>query len=1841
MSVNPIVQAMAGIASALTENGMREFRIVLPCPTERVAVELHATLMSLGLPTYRVLLPGSVESPSEAEQRLLPESLTTIREGSFLLVLMPGTLSHLQDSMSGTGGAIRSVAFGSEWPWANGGQSAFDFAQVVLPECVAAWGFADPTYARLWVEIIQAIVHDLDQWQEGRAEFLFDELLSNVCPAEITDVERIEYLCYAAGIPRAEGPTTPEGLADHIVTCRKVVGKALLGRIREPNIRTIVLERARTLAAELDLEYDQLQGVLTRFLDRLGALAMQPAGVLALARGLGASSDWSVDDWRLMSLSVLRRLFLDEAPSGTQELEASAIWQGCESGSCFISLTGKSLACHEGQAPTLKVRVRGAAGLCEIVATVGRRTVARQELAPNQESCDLSIDLADLKAKLRQVVRVDVISPVARSRTEMVLFLVSFSATPVAIAERTVAGGSDKVEVLQLLPADNELGSIVADHDTTLHFPPCGVHEIAQVGFDGTPSELAMVSGRYPTLALTGKQFAIAGNGSLLSVDVRGESFAGLLVGGDRGRGPATVHDALLHILRNGNRQRVSDVYRVFTNENSSDPFIGTPRSQAYQFLIELASAFEESAAVESSYPVLLDFNSTRSGPSQVRVRGGVRYVDSDTVESVPAALRFEGALTPTDQALLNAYCAARAAFMSLVEAQFFNSMSGGRANYASLPLCHPDPVLRKDVESALGLYLDSYTRVLDSLRGAAPRRAYFHQFMLANLDTVVHSGTGPRVALLGPWHPLVAASRFFAQANILQLVAESGPDPDVSLLVEVFARVTSFRWVPGLGADTLPVPFYSGPTEDAGWYAIAESKGDSLDESQYLIMNAFGIEASLVPEPAGVDIAKYLELYLRAFPSRRAIAAWVDGSYDEERVMDLVRPFLFTPDGKKTSRALSLPGGIHLHIPGVVPSEDNSPSWTEPPICIYSGEGDMDTRVDLVLAGSKAHPDFEPIADVTSRLAVARGGGDACILMIPSREVVAGRDAVPGSASDETSMLEPSVSGASTAFLAALVSAQEAGGALRLTKWRLPVGGTDHARWVVLPGGHADPAVLLEWSRASLVDRGKERFLWDYRISPTGGFESFYIISALPRGFVDLVQGSFLPTPAIAEDAIRVLVGIGIGVGNETYRSRTNALGVIGLIGAARVVEGLRGDCDDQSALIVLPVDSFTDVLGKEGFQPRADDGEPLDRRFCDLLAVRIQWSGSDFGAMSLRFSGIESKYRNREISLSEATTFAGQAQVTVDRVEMLARQGVKSSAHRWVIAKLVEHGLRLGRFPPHMQRGILNALLRGEYQVRQARTKALLVSTEEGRTDCRPQAIQLVNGCDAWWVKLGPSHFPRMENDSAFSEAIFGIPRFCEAPVTSSAATNVSTARGVGADPSSTHVPVAPDPAPITGADETETSPELDVPVIALLRTGSRASLGITEDHEIVAFDTEDIGQGVENYNLMVTGSSGKGKTQLIKSIAVQLAERNLPLLFLDFKNDFASDQDFLRYASLEPQWIAHDGLPFNPMIPAASTHPGTGESYFDLPQHLSGVQAALQRAYGLGEQQAGNALRTAMRKAYLERGIDPSVRLDVTERVEWPDFNDIARELEAADPKAFTRLTPLFDLGIFRNRFRDVPFSSLLSRKLVLDLSQIQSQRVKETLAHLLIYSAHRYLNAQEHATTLRELIVIDEAHWVLNSPDLEAFTRECRAYGVGVLLSSQNPGDFPPTVQSNLATKIIHGNGPDAARVSAIRQLTGLPDPLSKRIAALSEFSAIVTAGTRPARFVDTIGYGQLLLLQRMSRDPAGALLAELQEVSGVIPSRVDEAVKRLIRIGLATRVEGRVLATPDGRKALND
>jgi DNA phosphorothioation-dependent restriction protein DptH len=244
-------------------------------------------------------------------------------------------------------------------------------------------------------------------------------------------------------------------------------------------------------------------------------------------------------------------------------------------------------------------------------------------------------------------------------------------------------------------------------------------------------------------------------------------------------------------------------------------------------------------------------------------------------------------------------------------------------------------------------------------------------------------------------------------------------------------------------------------------------------------------------------------------------------------------------------------------------------------------------------------------------------------------------------------------------------------------------------------------------------------------------------------------------------------------------------------------------------------------------------------------------------------------------------------------------------------------------------------------------------------------------------------------------------------------------------------------------------------------------------------------------------------------------------------------------------------------------------------------------------------------------------------------FPDFSQIGNTLQHDNPSAYNRLDPLFTLGLFREEFRDVSFLSLVGRSAILDLSQIPSDEIKNTLAQLVVLSAHAYYNSQPHSGTIRQVLVFDEAHRVLSSDYMLRLARECRAYGVATLLSSQYPSDFPGEISASMATKIVHGNGSDSEKVKGIVQLIGC-EGKEGDVANLDRFQAFVDNRHYPQTLVRTINYPLYLVWTKL-RELGTATREELSQAEGVDTSKlpIGNLVRQLERLGLAEEREGRV------------
>ena len=97
-------------------------------------------------------------------------------------------------------------------------------------------------------------------------------------------------------------------------------------------------------------------------------------------------------------------------------------------------------------------------------------------------------------------------------------------------------------------------------------------------------------------------------------------------------------------------------------------------------------------------------------------------------------------------------------------------------------------------------------------------------------------------------------------------------------------------------------------------------------------------------------------------------------------------------------------------------------------------------------------------------------------------------------------------------------------------------------------------------------------------------------------------------------------------------------------------------------------------------------------------------------------------------------------------------------------------------------------------------------------------------------------------------------------------------------------------------------------------------------------------------------------------------------------------------------------------------------------------------------------------------------------------FPDFSDVGSSLQENNIAAYNRLDPLFTLGLFPRSSQRESFHGLANRAVVVDLSQITSDEIKNTLAQLIVLSSHAYYNSQPHSGTIRQFLVFDEGHRV---------------------------------------------------------------------------------------------------------------------------------------------------------------
>lgn len=271
--------------------------------------------------------------------------------------------------------------------------------------------------------------------------------------------------------------------------------------------------------------------------------------------------------------------------------------------------------------------------------------------------------------------------------------------------------------------------------------------------------------------------------------------------------------------------------------------------------------------------------------------------------------------------------------------------------------------------------------------------------------------------------------------------------------------------------------------------------------------------------------------------------------------------------------------------------------------------------------------------------------------------------------------------------------------------------------------------------------------------------------------------------------------------------------------------------------------------------------------------------------------------------------------------------------------------------------------------------------------------------------------------------------------------------------------------------------------------------------------------------NPHISITGETGSGKTQAAKAIIGDLRAQGIPVLILDFKDDYADDT----YAETEG-FVVYDAsfnpLPFNPLRPPVDLKSGR----INPAHHIHQLSEIVKRIYKLGDQQAYR-LREAVKQTYVDAGIGAKP-IVATDEMAFPLFDGVRDQLaqDKANEALLGRLSPIFDLGLFASDGGTDDLDGFMESSAVVRLGQLPGDETKNSVAEFFLMALYNFLIRKPHTHRLGRLLILDEAWRLVGSPFLIPLMREGRAFGLGVVIATQFPRDLPEAVRGSTASRL---------------------------------------------------------------------------------------------------------------------
>ena len=306
----------------------------------------------------------------------------------------------------------------------------------------------------------------------------------------------------------------------------------------------------------------------------------------------------------------------------------------------------------------------------------------------------------------------------------------------------------------------------------------------------------------------------------------------------------------------------------------------------------------------------------------------------------------------------------------------------------------------------------------------------------------------------------------------------------------------------------------------------------------------------------------------------------------------------------------------------------------------------------------------------------------------------------------------------------------------------------------------------------------------------------------------------------------------------------------------------------------------------------------------------------------------------------------------------------------------------------------------------------------------------------------------------------------------------------------------------------------------------------------------------------NLSVYGRSGAGKTNLVFHILLQLIDKRIPFVFLDWKRTARhlipvvgkKLRIYTPGRSLSP-------FPFNPFIPP----PGS-----ETKAYINHVVDVMGDAYTLGDG-AKSMLQRSLASCCRSENAAPSVS-DVMAALEGTITKERATGWKISATRALESLEFSETTALSKDSQRELA-RSLLTQNTIVELDAL-SQNTKKFLVPLLCYWIYCVRLAAKEREQLRFVIFLEEAHHVMYRQQnktkeslMEMLLRQCRELGIAFVVIDQHPHLMSSAVLGNCYTTICL-NQKDPADINKAAALSLVADSDKRHFSMLPVGQGVV-------------------------------------------------------------------------------